>query len=101
MGCRDRSDLGDVPRAYDGVEAVAWSPDGRRIASSGAYDGTVQVWDAATGQALMTYRGHTDWVEAVAWSPDGRRIASCARDKTVQVWDAVDRPDLDDVPGAY
>jgi WD40 repeat protein len=67
------------------VEEVAWSPDSRRIATSGAYDGMVQVWDAATGQVFATYPGHDDWVEAVTWSPDGRCIASGARDKTVQV----------------
>ncbi len=40
------------------VKAVAWSPDGRRVASGG--DNTVQVWDAGTGQRLGSYTGHTD-----------------------------------------
>ncbi len=71
------------------VNAVAWSPDGRRIAS-GSYDHTVQVWDAANGSHAFTYRGHSNPVNAVAWSPDGRRIASGSNDKTVQVWDAAD-----------
>jgi serine/threonine protein kinase len=69
------------------VTAVAWSLDGRRIAS-GSLDKTVQVWDAADGGHVFTYRGHSDSVEAVAWSPDGKRIASGGDDKTVQVWDA-------------
>jgi Tol biopolymer transport system component len=69
------------------VYAVAWSPDGRRIAS-GSRDNTVQVWDAANGGNVFTYRGHSEPVTAVAWSPDGRRIASAGDDKTVQVWDA-------------
>lgn len=71
----------------DDVYAVAWSPDGARIASA-SYDHTVQVWDAATGKTLYTYRGHSHWLESVAWSPDGRRIASGSKDKTVQVWQA-------------
>jgi WD40 repeat protein len=71
----------------DAVTAVAWSPDGRRIAS-GSDDMTVQVWDAADGGHVYTYQGHSDQVIAVAWSPDGRRIASASNDHTVQVWDA-------------
>ena len=71
------------------VRAVAWSPDGKRIAS-GDGSGVVQVWDAADGGHVYTYRGHTDIVYAVAWSPDGKRITSGGLDTTVQVWDAAD-----------
>jgi WD40 repeat protein len=73
----------------DQVFAVAWSPDGNRIAS-GSADETVQVWDAVDGGNTFTYKGHSDVVHAVAWSPGGKRIASASWDKTVQVWDAVD-----------
>src|SRR5216683_1165985 len=72
-----------------GVNAVAWSPDSKRIAS-GSDDGTVQVWDATDGRHVFTYRGHSDRVQAVAWSPDGTRIASASYDNTVQVWNAAD-----------
>jgi len=69
------------------VNTVAWSPDGRRIASGGD---DVKVWDAADGSHVFTYRGHSSYVWGVAWSPDGRRIASGSNDETVQVWDAAD-----------
>src|SRR6266516_905442 len=79
----------------DRVEAVAWSPDGRRIASGSGDldftgDNTVQVWNASDGSHLFTYTGHSGEVEAVAWSPDGKRIASGSSDNTVQAWDASD-----------
>ncbi|MGZ3628821.1 MAG: protein kinase domain-containing protein [Ktedonobacteraceae bacterium] len=70
------------------VYAIAWSPDGKRIASA-SQDGTVHVWNAATGQRFFRYHGHRGSVNAVAWSPNGSYIASASSDTTVQVWDAL------------
>ncbi len=68
------------------VNAVAWSPDNRRIAST-SDDMTVQIWNALTGAHPVILRGHTNAVYAVAWSPDGRYLASGGADKSVRVWD--------------
>lgn len=76
----------------DTVLAVAWSPDGKRLASGGGgfehHDTTVQVWDALTGGHVVIYHGHHGTITSLAWSPDGTRIASASDDGTVQVWDA-------------
>ena len=66
--------------------SVTWSPDGNRLATGGA-EGTVKLWDAATGHALASWRGHNGKVRAVVWSPDGTRVASMGEDKSVRIWE--------------
>ncbi len=76
---------------HDFLNTVAWSPDGKRIASgSGNNNGdyTAQVWDAVSGATAVTYSRHSANVYSVAWSPDGKHLVSGSQDFTAQVWDA-------------
>lgn len=66
------------------VRAVAWSPDGARLATGGD-DRTVRLWTDA-GQELAVLRGHDDIVRSVAFSADGERLVSASDDGVVIVW---------------
>ncbi|KAJ5642272.1 G-protein beta WD- 40 repeats containing protein [Penicillium lividum] len=70
----------------DWVWTVAFSPDGKQIAS-GSRDQTIKLWDTATGDLQKTLEGHSDWVRTVAFSPDGKQIASGSDDRTIKLWD--------------
>jgi WD40 repeat protein len=54
----------------------------------GSGDGTVRIWDSASGTEVIVVGVHLTGVESVAWSPDGTRVDSASMDGTCRIWDA-------------
>ncbi len=93
---------GEELRSFTGhtnaVNSVAFSPDGR-FALSGScgknsskedwncIEGSLKLWDVATGEELRSFSGHTDKVQSVVFSPDGRFALSGSQDNTMKLWD--------------
>ena len=79
--------------------SVAFSPDGRRLAT-GSAGGMTKLWDAHSGRELRDFPGHTDRVRLVAFSPDGQRLATASFDGSTKVWDADSGQLLLSLPGS-
>ena len=69
----------------DRVRGIDASQDGTRLAS-GSGDFTAKVWDAETGENILTLSGHSNYVEAARFHPDGHHVATASRDGTVKYW---------------
>jgi eukaryotic-like serine/threonine-protein kinase len=72
----------------DEVYAVAFHPDGTRLATAGR-DGTVWLWDVARGTEVVRLPGHKSFVWSLAFSPNGATLASGSGDATVRLWDTM------------
>ncbi len=71
---------------FGGVLSVVFSPNGNLLAT-GDTNGEIRLYQVATGQQLLTCKGHSGWIWSVAFSADGQLIASGSNDQTVKLWD--------------
>jgi WD40 repeat protein len=78
--------IADLVASASPCNALVWSTDGEWIASGHA-DGSLRLWEVASGLEIQRLQGHQGSVLSVAFSPDGRLLASGAGDNTVRLWD--------------
>jgi WD40 repeat protein len=95
LDARDGKDLLNLAGHTHEVICAIYTPDGRRLATS-SVDGRVGIWDAETGQEVLSLR-HSKLVGAtyLAFSPDGNKLASGGYDGVIRLWDARPEADLD------
>ncbi len=78
--------VGTLTGHTDPVYSIAWSPDGKTIATAG-FDNTIRLWDAGTRKEIKKFDGHSKLVLTVAFSPDGKELLSGSLDNTAKIWD--------------
>jgi WD40 repeat protein len=82
-----------APRRFPPAGALAFSPDGGRLLAAGGRDGAVRLWEAATGQEVRCFPGHTAAVNGLAFTAAGKQLVSfSAAAGEVKAWDATADP---------
>jgi WD40 repeat protein len=77
---------------------LAFTPDGETLASGG-WDGTLKLWDVATGRERRALKGHTNFISSLAFTPDGETLASGGWDGTLKLWDVATGRERRTLPG--
>jgi hypothetical protein len=91
-------DIGVLTPPGPSADEIALSPDGQLLAVGGA--GGIQVWETATCQEVVRWKGHRGRVQSLLFAPDGKTLVSVGQDTTALVWDVAGRLEARDGPPA-
>jgi len=88
-----------MSEATDGINAIALSPDGKRVAAAGL-DKSIRIWSLGEKEATLqrTLIAHEDAILKLAWSPDGNLLASASADRTIKLFRASDLTEVRTLP---
>jgi WD40 repeat protein len=91
----DRStNLSPISAAEEMVTAIAFSPDGKTLATGEGYsEGAIKLWNLRTGQQVGLLEGHRSWIGCLRFLPDGNLVSGSA-DQTIRIWDVAKRRSL-------
>jgi WD40 repeat protein len=100
MDLRNGKELWRAVASKEYVLSLAFSPDGKTLASGGGFaDSDIRLWDAVTGKQIGQLEGHDSWVSALVFSPDGKKLISSSADQTIRTWDVTSQQRLDVLRG--
>ncbi len=100
LDVHDRRELWKQNASDSIITALAFSPDGKTLASAAGYrESDIRLWDVASGHEIGRLEGHENWVGSLVFWPDGNKLASSSADQTIRTWDVANRRCLDVLHG--